>query len=382
MKTVNLGPGFSYRRRSNGIFQLRVYDGSRPKGDQRKEVSLRTDSPSLADQRAREYYNRYRIGEWSPWGAIEEGLTIKEAWKRYERAKRGHMRVKTLSDYRRVIDVLLSSCGLTWASALSSVTQDDVHDLLGRDVSDSTRETYYAKSRAFFSWCVSTRLIQSNPVSDIPKPPKSDPIPDGLSREQLDTLLDTVSAFRNLESHKRHYHTPHLNPEWAENYFRLVAAFGLRPSEAVRLTWRDIQAEGFILVRATKTRSERMVTVTPMGEDALARCRVVSACKYVATNHSGESPVSASYANRIFRRAREAAGLDETLTLYSLRHTYAREYRIRGGALHMLGSEMGHRDLRTTQKYGNINPSIRADYTRSLFEKADPSKQPKNGDSK
>lgn len=372
-KSIKIGPGFYLHERPNGIYQVRV---TNPETGKRHGRSLRTDSQLKAVTDAKALYQRFLLGEWSPWGAAREGVPLKEAWRLYARAKRSSNRPKTIRDYRGVLDVLMQDAGLTWKDPITSITRDDVYALLSRDLSDRTRETYYAKLRAFFSWCVEHGHAPSSPVDGVKRPPKPDPVPDGLTRDQFDRLVSAVIDLQDA----RYVSGRHDNPEWLIGFFRFVAAFGLRPGEAASVKWSDVRDDGFLFVRATKTRSERMVTITPSGQDVLDRLALTSRCDYVATNYTGRGKVAHAYASKKFREAKHAAGIDPKFRLYSLRHTYAREYRIRGGALHMMGGEMGHRDLRTTLKYGNVYPDARGEYTRSIFGDHNPSKQPRNGD--
>ena len=60
---------------------------------------------------------------------------------------------------------------------------------------------------------------------------------------------------------------------------------------------------------------------------------------------------------RKFRKCVEAAGLPDTLTLHSLRHTFASRLVQAGKSLYQVGNLLGHTDLEVTKIYAHLSPA-------------------------
>ena len=113
--------------------------------------------------------------------------------------------------------------------------------------------------------------------------------------------------------------------------FGLIAATGLRCSEALALTLDDITADGLI-IRETKFRKSRMVALHPTTCDALnrylqVRCKEKTADRHLFIIATGGRP-SRHCAKSAFRKLAEQTGLRKPgtargPTIHSLRHSFA-----------------------------------------------------------
>lgn len=113
--------------------------------------------------------------------------------------------------------------------------------------------------------------------------------------------------------------------------FGLIAATGLRISEALALTLDDITADGLV-IRDTKFGKTRMVALHPTTWDALNRYLEARLGEKTPDRHlfviaTGRPPCS-SFATHVFRRLAEQSGIREPgaargPTPHSLRHSFA-----------------------------------------------------------
>lgn len=70
---------------------------------------------------------------------------------------------------------------------------------------------------------------------------------------------------------------------------------------------------------------------------------------------------------KAIRQAREAAGLDDQVTAYTLRHTVASELAMRGVPQEQISRLLGHRvGHRTTERYTKVSPNHLAEVVRAL----------------
>ena len=150
----------------------------------------------------------------------------------------------------------------------------------------------------------------------------------------------------------------------------LLASTGMRPGEMAALDVRDVDlGHGIIDVSKTMTKAEaghyRYVqgdTKTVKGRRRLpvpaflrAGLEALTAGRDggepLFTSPRGERVIYAQWAKRVFRPAMEAAGIDadgRTLTLYSLRHTFASVAIASGADVKTLQELMGHEDATVT----------------------------------
>jgi len=131
---------------------------------------------------------------------------------------------------------------------------------------------------------------------------------------------------------------------------RLLLFSGLRLGEVTNLRWKDIEiSNAAIRLRDTKT-GDRTV---PMNQQVLnivvklpkgtPNSLIIQSCK------SG-APISLT---RPWYRIRNAAGIDESATLHTLRHTFASWCVMGGLSLPQVGALLGHKSAQTTLRYAD-----------------------------
>jgi integrase len=171
-----------------------------------------------------------------------------------------------------------------------------------------------------------------------------------------------------------------LRSETYKTLFGLLAATGLRVSEALALKRGDVTADGLV-IRMTKFRKSRLVplhaSVVAVLAEYLRRGRRRES-DHVFVNDTGE-PVHYGQASYAFRSVLRAAGIGPATgggprpLLHSLRHTYAVRAlescphdpaRI---AHHMvaLSTYLGHAHISSTYWYLQATPRIMADITEA-----------------
>jgi integrase len=71
---------------------------------------------------------------------------------------------------------------------------------------------------------------------------------------------------------------------------------------------------------------------------------------FVFASHAGGPMTHRNAQRRAFERARDLAGLPDTLTFHDLRHAFASRCAHVGVPIHTLSAVLGHRDISVTQK--------------------------------
>ena len=149
------------------------------------------------------------------------------------------------------------------------------------------------------------------------------PSPYLLSLEEIQALLTTALSIGPVGT---------LTPLTWHHLFGLIAATGLRISEALSLTLEDLTPDGLI-IRDTKFRKSRMVALHPTTWEALNRYLVVRRHAKTQDDHlfvlaSTGRPPGKRRTDTVFRRLTEQVGIRKPgaprgPTPHSLRHSFA-----------------------------------------------------------
>jgi integrase len=152
-----------------------------------------------------------------------------------------------------------------------------------------------------------TTLGLKDVPEQIPYARRADPLPAVLARDEVERLLKAVTDLQMRTA------------------FITIYAAGLRVSEAVKLTGRDIDsARMVIVIRQSKGRKDRYVMLS---EQLLGILRVywkrAHLKHWLFPGPDPSRPITTRSLERACRKAAEAAGLDKTVTVHTLRHYVA-----------------------------------------------------------
>jgi integrase len=242
----------------------------------------------------------------------------------------------------------------------------------GRPLSARTvRLTHAALSQAL-SQAVRWGLIQANPAAEAT-------IPSSKPKEK--TVLTAAERERFIAACQDSFYGV---------FYRTLIDTGLRPGEACALRWSDVDLErGRISVQRTVTRgdggeavlaepktvkSRRTVPVLSGLRDELLRHfdwqreRNLDAAGFVFTNQDGRMLRPWTFSTRDLDRTLERAGIKKpdaktSVSLYSLRHTFATLHVVAGTPLKVVSDVLGHSTIQqTANTYMHGDQSVTADW--------------------
>ena len=145
----------------------------------------------------------------------------------------------------------------------------------------------------------------------------------------------------------------------------LAYGCGLRASEVVRLRAADIDSEQMIIrIVQSKGRKDRHVMLPaevldllrqwwkarPTEEDA----GVAPEQRWLFPGRSDHQPLTTRQFSRLFKEAAKAAGLRKTVSLHSLRHSFATHLLERGEDIRVIQALLGHSKPETTARYSRV----------------------------
>jgi integrase/recombinase XerC len=200
---------------------------------------------------------------------------------------------------------------------------------------------YVSHVRAFYDWAVKQKLIDANPVADVPVPklPRRHPRP--ITELELQHALD---------------HAPGRVRIWLV----LAAWCGLRAKEVALLQADNIHLYGEphlkVAFDATKGSTERTVPLHPYAVTELQRAELPAA-GYVFRKLDG-SPVSPNLVSKLSNQHLHALGITDTF--HSLRHrfgtrAYGAEFNLRS-----VQELLGHSNINTTAGYAAVDSTALA----------------------
>lgn len=196
------------------------------------------------------------------------------------------------------------------------------------------------------------------------------PAPYIYSADEIARILDAAGDLRLQKS----------NPLRREIYvmiFGLIAATGLRVSEALALKLQDIQPDGVLHIRDTKFRKSRLVPLHASVREALQRYLDVrrrrgggSDWLFPSVRHRQMCSRMVNYTfSCILRRAGIAPQRRQQPRIHDLRHTFATRVLVQCGAdrgvvarhFVALSTYLGHADVRNTYWYLEATPQMMTD---------------------
>lgn len=202
------------------------------------------------------------------------------------------------------------------------------------------------RSHAFVNQVVSSLkflftdvLHRHDIVLSLPRPKKEHKLPDVLSRGEVKKILGSVQNAK----HKAILYT--------------IYSAGLRVGEVVKLKLEDIDSKRMLIhVRQGKGRKDRY---TVLSETALEVLRVYAKTYRVSTwLFPGETPenhLTERSVQKIFERARHAAGVKKDVSVHSLRHSFATHLLEGGTDLRYIQELLGHQQSKTTEIYTHVS---------------------------
>ncbi len=223
-------------------------------------------------------------------------------------------------------------------------------DRQSRGLSFKSTARALSSLRGFYKYLAKYHGIKNDAIGLISSPK----IPKKLSKAiDASDVADMRGAIREIEGD---------DPWVAARDWALVALLfgcGLRISEALGLTNRDIAGAPETIRIVGKGNKERIVPVLPAVYNAIK--------KYIELRPFGNAPedelfrsvrglpMSARMAEKVVEKLRHYLQLPDYVTPHALRHTFATALLADGADLRSIQELLGHASLSTTQLYTRVN---------------------------
>ncbi len=259
----------------------------------------------------------------------------------------------TVEAYMRDAGMLAEFVRHTSGVSPAEVTADTVETfmafLFDRNVVSSTQSRVLSGIKSFFRFMLVSGYMDSSPAEFTDHPKTAHLLPDTLSVEEIDAVIEAIEPAEPLGIRNR-------------AIIETLYSCGLRVSELVELRYPDIfPSEGVLRVRG-KGGKQRLV---PVSEEAQRKLDAWSACRL-------SLPVKESESDRVFlnRRGRRlsrimifnivrdavaAAGITKTVSPHTFRHSFATHLLMGGASVRQVQELLGHESIVTTEIYTHLS---------------------------
>lgn len=215
---------------------------------------------------------------------------------------------------------------------------------------------YITVINSFYKFLVNDDVIKENPCSNIKIPKLPSKLPNYLTEEEIDKLLN-VNLFTPYD---------YRNKAMLE----VMYATGLRVSELCNLKLTDVDLEDAFIRVIGKGSKERIVPITDYALKFLKdyvynyRDQILkdAVSNYIFISNSKRNITRQGFF-KIVKKECKRAGIKKNVSPHVLRHSFATVLLKNGADLRVIQELLGHQDIETTEIYTHlIDEKIRNDY--------------------
>ncbi len=295
---------------------------------------------------------------------IAEGiiLFILEDFLAHLRVERG-LAENSVSAYKRDLEQLAAFLGQRAkepAKITTSHLRDYLRSLAALGLSSSTTSRKLASLRSYFSFLRREGLLDKNPAGSIKGGKKPKRLPNVLSRKEVETLLSAPNVAKAAGKRDA-------------ALLEMLYSCGLRVSEALSLTFHDVNFEAAFVRVLGKGGKERVI---PFGKQAAEKLQhyldegrptLASRGRPVPVlflNNRG-GPFSRVACWKMIRKYWSQQDGVRAISPHTLRHTFATHLIDNGADVRFVQELLGHADVSTTEIYTHISSErLRREYLR------------------
>jgi integrase/recombinase XerD len=280
-------------------------------------------------------------------------------WENYSAKYRTYIRLErgladnTVESYMRDLNrfsrFVTERYGISPLEVDAAAVEEFLTSLFEAGTEKSTQNRTLSGVSSFFDFLVRTDLLEKSPTEFVDRPKTGHYLPDTLSVEEIDAILDAIDVSTRHGYRNR-------------TMIEMLYSCGLRVSELTSLRISDLFfEEGFIRVLG-KGSKQRLV---PIG--AGCRAQVETYLREYREQPADEKSSDTLFLNRqgrklsrvmVFNAVKEAAttaGIDKEISPHTFRHSFA-THLLQGGAnIRQVQELLGHESISTTEIYTHLD---------------------------
>lgn len=260
---------------------------------------------------------------------------------------------RDLNDYEDHLKVL----GVSASNATTDHIRSHLHDLDIRGLAARSAARKLSAIRQFHVFLLSEGMSQNNPALIVESPKLQPALPNILNAKEIAALVAAAKAATEVANGK--------SPLKAWRLYCLVSLLvttGLRVSELIALTRRQIKVDAEMLLVKGKGGRERMVPVAQTSREILNKYLALLEAQqhgpvnpWLFPSHGKSGVLSRQHVALELKALAVLAGLaPDRLSPHVLRHGFATTLLDHGADLRAVQQMLGHADISTTQIYTHV----------------------------
>ncbi len=238
-----------------------------------------------------------------------------------------------------------------WDIAPKEVAPEMIHRFLeewlytkGREATSQARSL--SSIRGFFNFLLLEEQMEASPAEFIPTPQKERSLPDVLSTEEIDQLLDSID-------------TDTAKGRRDSAMLEVLYSCGLRVSELIALRLRDLFfGEGYIRVQG-KGSKQRLVPISRVAQEKvqywLEDRRERKTSDDILFLNNRNKALSRVMVFNIIKQCAERVGITKHISPHTFRHSFATHLLEGGASIRQVQEMLGHENIQTTEIYTHLN---------------------------
>ena len=233
---------------------------------------------------------------------------------------------------------------------LAWLTLEDIQLFCDRlsqeDLSDSSRRTYISAAKSLLSFASKCGLINFNVGASVKPPMAKDSLSERiLDQSELYALLNANTSDRN------------------RLILNLFYYGGLRVSELINLTWKDLNGEYLnVFGKGSKTRIVRL-PARIVAELSDFKPRLSKRSDYIFISVRTKSKLRRESVTQLIKAISKEVGIDKPVSSHTLRHCHATNSLAHGAPISLVKETLGHSSVAITSRYLHVRP----DQSSSLY---------------
>ncbi len=229
-----------------------------------------------------------------------------------------------------------------------------------KKVTARTKSHYITVINNFYVFCLKEDYLKKNPCESIWQPKITKALPQVLTYEEVDKLLDINITNAYTARTKA--------------MLELIYATGIRVTELITLKFNHVDLFNDIIKVEGKGSKERIVPINQSAKKYLEiylneyRSSLIKKgknCDYLFLNNRGLGITRQGFYKLIKKQASEV-GITKDISPHTLRHSFATHLLFNGADLRVIQELLGHSDITTTQMYTHLtNEQLKNEYSKT-----------------
>lgn len=264
----------------------------------------------------------------------------------------------TQDAYRRDIQRFITYLSDKDIDDFDRVTKEDISEYItalrsgeigGKELSNASYARNLSSLKSFYRYLNRSEGVETNPVRMFHGGNPRRKLPEFLTFDQMETLLNQFDLSQPVEIRDR-------------CMLEVMYACGLRVSECAGLQIRNINLQDHFLTVLGKESKERMLPFYPRCGQLIELYLKEARPQFMAkteehgilfVNQHG-SPITSRTIENVVEKSGERAGIPFHLHPHMIRHSFATHLLDNGADLRVVQELLGHENLTTTQIYTHV----------------------------